>query len=170
MNLGSAPGIVLIVGLTFLVLATMAFIGLKYGASMPTDKSATSINETVTQTELIAVSPLDNVTLCNAENFAILSVINGSIAAGGLITLESGNYTLTAAGTLTNTTAEFADSDWHVTYTTEYSGVGCEVNADLETEISNNTSIAGIILTISLVGIVLTILMSVFLGLRTPRL
>jgi len=166
MNLGSAPGIVLIVGLTFLVMATMAFIGQKYGASMPTDKSATSTNESVSQTELIAVSYLDNASLCNAENFAISNIFNGTTA----IVINSANYTLTSTGTLTNLTSEYADAPWLVTYTTEYAGVGCDVNADLETEISNNTSIAGIILTISLVGIVLTILMGVFLGLRTPRL
>jgi hypothetical protein len=40
------------------------------------------------------------------------------------------------------------------------------VTNDLNTEISNNTSIAGIVLTISLVGIVLTVLIGVFIGIR----
>ena len=44
--------------------------------------------------------------------------------------------------------------------------VAQNVTADLNTEISNNTSIAGIVLTISLVGIVLTILIGVFIGVR----
>lgn len=40
--------------------------------------------------------------------------------------------------------------------------VAQNVTTDLNTEISNNTSIAGIVLTISLVGIVLSVLVGVF--------
>ena len=45
-------------------------------------------------------------------------------------------------------------------------GVAQNVTNDLNTEISNNTSIAGIVLTISLVGIVLSVLIGVFVGVR----
>jgi len=82
LSLGDAPTVVLLVGLVFLVMATIAFIGEKYGDAL-TDNSV-------------------------AQN-------------------------------ITN---------------------------DLNTEIGNNTSIAGIVLTISLVGIVLTILIGVFIGVR----
>ena len=82
LSLGDAPTVVLLVGLVFLVMATIAFIGEKYGDAL-TDGST-------------------------AQN-------------------------------ITN---------------------------DLNTEIGNNTSIAGIVLTISLVGIVLTILIGVFIGVR----
>jgi len=44
--------------------------------------------------------------------------------------------------------------------------VAQNVTNDLNTEISNNTSIAGIVLTISLVGIVLSVLIGVFIGVR----
>jgi len=44
--------------------------------------------------------------------------------------------------------------------------VAQNVTNDLNTEISNNTSIAGIVLTISLVGIVLSVLIGVFVGIR----
>ena len=80
LTLGDAPTVVLLVGLVFLVMATIAFIGEKYGDAL-TDNST-------------------------AQN----------------------------------------------------------VTRDLNTEIGNNTSIAGIILTISLVGIVLGILIGVFMG------
>lgn len=43
------------------------------------------------------------------------------------------------------------------------------VTVDLQEEIEDNTSIAGIVLTISLIGIVLTVLIGVFLSLRTRR-
>ena len=78
LSLGDAPSVVLIVGFVFLVMATIAFIGEKYGDAL-TDGSA-------------------------AQNVTI----------------------------------------------------------DLNTEIANNTSIAGIVLTISLVGIVLSVLIGIF--------
>jgi len=85
LSLGDAPTVVLLVGLVFLVMATIAFIGEKYGDALNTDN--------------------DN-------------------------------------------------------------GTAYNVTQDLNTEIANNTSIAGIVLTISLVGIVLTILIGVFIGVR----
>lgn len=84
LSLADAPTIVLLVGLVFLVMATIAFIGTKYGDALP----------------------------------------DGSVAQN--------------------------------------------VTTDLNTEISNNTSIAGIVLTISLVGIVLTVLIGIFLVARAP--
>lgn len=81
-SLGDAPGVVMIVGFVFLVMATIAYVGQKYGDAM-TDGST-------------------------AQN----------------------------------------------------------VTNDLQTELKNNTSIAGIVLTISLVGIVLTVLIGIFLAAR----
>lgn len=83
LSLSDAPTVVLLVGLVFLVMATIAFIGTKYGDALPA----------------------------------------GSVAQN--------------------------------------------VTNDLNTEIANNTSIAGIVLTISLVGIVLTVLIGIFLVART---
>jgi hypothetical protein len=82
LTLGDAPTVVLLVGLVFLVMATIAFIGEKYGDALTDDSVAQNVTN------------------------------------------------------------------------------------DLNTEIANNTSIAGIVLTISLVGIVLTILIGVFVGVR----
>jgi hypothetical protein len=82
LTLGDAPTVVLLVGLVFLVMATIAFIGEKYQSSLTKDS------------------------------------------------------------------------------------VAYNVTGDLQTEIGNNTSIAGIVLTISLVGIVLTVLIGVFIGVR----
>lgn len=84
LSLSDAPTVVLLVGLVFLVMATIAFIGQKYGDALPA----------------------------------------GSVAQN--------------------------------------------VTNDLNTEIANNTSIAGIVLTISLVGIVLTVLIGIFLVARAP--
>jgi len=104
LSLGDAPTVVLLVGLVFLVMATIAFIGEKYGNSIASQQTLTAT--------------------CNNS----LNGGTGSVYSG--------------CGSAYNTTV------------------------DLQTEISNNTSIAGIVLTISLVGIVLTILIGVFIGVR----
>lgn len=85
LSIGDAPGVVLIIGLLFLMMATIAFISSKYGNALT----------------------------------------NGSVAQN--------------------------------------------VTNSLQTELSSNTSIAGIVLTISLVGIVLTVLIGIFAGVRANR-
>lgn len=45
-------------------------------------------------------------------------------------------------------------------------GTAANITDDLETELSDNTSIAGIVLTISLVGIVLSVLIGIFAASR----
>lgn len=85
LSIGDAPGVVLIIGLLFLMMATIAFISSKYGNALT----------------------------------------NGSVAQN--------------------------------------------VTDSLQTELSSNTSIAGIVLTISLVGIVLTVLIGIFAGVRANR-
>jgi len=104
LSLGDAPTVVLLVGLVFLIMATIAFIGEKFGDSIANQQTLTAT--------------------CNHSG-------NGGTGS-----------VYTGCGSAYNTTA------------------------DLQTEIGNNTSIAGIVLTISLVGIVLTVLIGVFIGVR----
>ncbi|MFW6172891.1 MAG: hypothetical protein ACOC5T_04030 [Elusimicrobiota bacterium] len=92
--IGDAPNVVLIIGLVFLTMATIAFISEKYGDAMITDTDG-----------------------CNSTD-------------------------------------------------TSECGAAYNTTQDLQTEISDNTSIAGIVLTISLVGIVLTVLIGIFVGFR----
>ena len=84
-TLADAPSVVLIVGLIFLIMATIAYIGEKYGDSLTENSTAYNVTQ------------------------------------------------------------------------------------DLQEEIADNTSIAGIVLTISLVGIVLSVLIGVFLAMRIRR-
>jgi len=163
LDLGSAPMIVLIVGLTFLIMATMAFIGQKYGEAIPSSNTNTTVNESITITTAgVSVSNKD---ACNYDDLSMTLVTNATYYV-----LDSGNYTLTASTIANATDATPYGTSWLISYTNSYAGVACEVTGDLETEISNNTSIAGIVLTISLVGIVLAILISVFLSMRRPRI
>jgi len=108
LTIGDAPNVVLIVGLIFLVMATIAFIGEKYGDAIVQDQPLTAT--------------------CNT-------------------TLNGGTGSVTRG-----------------------CGAAYNVSADLQSELSDNTSIAGIVLTISLVGIVLTVLIGIFVGFRMKRM
>jgi len=66
---------------------------------------------------------------------------------------------------LTMATIAFISEKYGDALTTD--SVAANVTDDLESEISDNTSIAGIVLTISLVGIVLSVLIGIFMGFRT---
>ena len=155
-GLENAPTIVMIVGLVFLTIATMALIGQKYGTSVLTDTSGSVTNETgwlngTTYT-------LDKATALGFTGPAIVTILNTS--DGAALT----DYSL-IGNILYNTTAA-AEDDVKISYTYSYDieSVAYNTTGDLQTEISNNTSIAGIVLTISLIGIVLTILIGVFMG------
>lgn len=167
MGIGEAPSIVLIVGLTFLVMATVALIASEYNDSFPADETFTGTNEAVTRTAIssAAGATLNGALQENAQSFTLGSVRNATAS------IANGNFSLSSSGVLTNvsTLAAYGDSLF-VNYTNLYSGVSANVTTDLQVEIANNTSIAGIILTISLVGIVLSILVGVFLTIRAKRI
>lgn len=158
-TLQGAPQLVVIVGLVFLIMATIAFIGSKYGTAIGSDVAGTTINESVTLTTVGTY--VNNASLCNFDDFAVTAVYNTTHSL-----VASTNYTTTSAGLIANKTGPYGAQPWKVSYTYNYGGTACEVTTDLQTEIANNTSIAGIILTISLVGIVLTVLIGIFLVTR----
>jgi hypothetical protein len=164
MNIGDAPAIVLIVGLIFLTMATVAVISDKYGNAIDTPNVAgVATAEAVTQTNLASATgaSLNALNLKDGANCAITAVTNGS-SGGGLI--GAGNYTEITDCHIKNVTSTFVTSNWYVNYTYTYSRetVASNLTIDLNTELGNNSSIAGIVLTISLVGIILGILVVVF--------
>ena len=167
LSLGDAPTVVLLVGLVFLVMATIAFIGEKYGNAIDEDNTAGSyINESIVKPTTAGIT-LDANSLTNGVCGTITSVYNGT---GGVI-LGLGNFTQTGC-TVVNATGPTVTDTFATSllvnypYTYSASTASSNVTADLQTELGNNTSIAGIILTISLVGIVLTILIGVFVGIK----
>jgi hypothetical protein len=161
LQISDAPGVVMIVGLVFLTMATVALISQKMGESMLVDTSASVTNETgflnSTGYTLAQASRL------NADTFVITEVLNATDETSFL----TGNVTVSATGLITNSSATTWDSIL-ISYTYIYNPetVAYNTTGDLQTEISNNTSIAGIVLTISLVGIVLSILIGVFMGIQ----
>ncbi len=173
LSLGDAPVVVLVVGLLFLVMATVALVGEKFGAAMPSSNSKNVINETLASVNstVYAYVTNDASTHCNFESFAVLVATNGSADSAGEV-IEAANYTLSSTGGIiisSPTDGGYNNTAWNLTYSFNYAGTACNVTIDLQTELGNNTSIAGIVLTIALVGIVLTILIGVFLGITKRR-
>jgi len=164
LSLDDAPTVVLLVGLVFLVMATFAFIGEKYGDAIDTDDTAGAyVNESIVKPGTAGIT-LDADALKNGVCGSLTTVYNGT---GGVI-IGLGNFTQTGCTVVNATDLTNYSSTLLVNYSYTYSAstASSNVTTDLQTEIGNNTSIAGIILTISLVGIVLTILIGVFMGLR----
>jgi len=155
-SLGNAPTIVLIVGLTFLIMATVALVSEKYNEAMPLT-TYTVTNESLTPPTAVAAA-----SNCNFQTLTITEARNSTAAV-----IAPVNYTVSGAQVINTTALATATSaPWQVDYTYQAAGVACNVTNDLNTEIQNNTSIAGIVLTISLVGIVLSVLIGVFVGMR----
>ena len=166
-SLDTAPTVILIVGLVFLIMATIALVGEKYGDAVPSENSQSIANETITTMNSDAIQYVANIGACNFEDFAIVRVTNAT--AGGTV-IDSANYTVYPTGGLIYSSVSeaggFNNSNWNVSYSFNYAGAACNITGDLQTELGSNTSIAGIVLTISLIGIVLSILISVFFGIR----
>ena len=160
LSLGDAPSIVLIVGLTFLMMATLAYIGVKYGDAVATKNTAGNVtNETYTPSMTGTTYFAKN----NLRDISCGSVTYVANASGGII--NAANYTQLGCSLKNNTqVGATASGSWKISYPYTWSAdsAATDVTDDLNTEISNNTSIAGIVLTISLVGIVLTVLIGIF--------
>jgi len=161
LQIGDAPGVVMIVLFLFMILGTSAYILEKYGESFGSDETASIVNETYAQSDLGSI-PVDSYYLCNFDNFVVTAIWNDSD-----ILIDSGNYTYNSSGIIMNITGEFDTTNgttdgWNVSYAYTWGGSACDVNEDLLGEVEDNVSIAGMILTIALIGIVLSILIGLF--------
>ena len=159
----NAPTVIVIVGLTFLLMATVALVSESYQDALPRSSSGSIVNETVTPSA--TAQALSGSSLINSGSFSVSKVI-GYNSTGALQELNTANYTVnSAAGTILNVSSDYSTS-YNVSYTFIYTGTAGNITRDLNTEIQNNTSIAGIVLTIALVGIVLSVLIGVFVGVK----
>jgi cation transporter-like permease len=152
----------------------LAVVAEKYGNALDIDNTAiTKVNES---SSTYFLNSTKNFTVLQAarKNFVLtgITAIHNSTSGNGTL-VNSSNYSFTSAGLVYPTAASVNWKNVNVSYTGTYSAAtsSSNVTGDLQTEIGNNTSIAGIILTISLVGIVLTILIGVFVGItrKTSR-
>lgn len=156
-GLGDAPSVVLIVGLIFLLMATLAYVGYEFGDSTAIPTTTTAHNETVTG----LASAGDTLTNAGLRNVVctFLTVTNHT----GGEDVPATNYTQSNCRII-GTAGSYINEDVNVTYRYSYDlpTTATNVTDALNTQMNNNTSIAGIILTIALVGIVLAILIGVF--------
>ena len=106
----------------------------------------------------------------NFENFAVTICYNNT----DFLEIDAANYTVdSSAGTIEYSAAAdygYNNTIWDCTYTYDHAGTAANITDALGQELSDNTSIAGIVLTISLVGIVLTVLIGIFVGFRARRI
>jgi len=169
LTLADAPTVVLIVGLVFLIMATMAFISSKMGDSLAeSDRTSVTVTNETGAFVNYTTFTVDDADQLGFKDFVITQITNSTNGTTGfLLVVSASNYTYTQAGVVTNaTTFNFNSANVSYTYTYTPKSTAYNTTVDLNTEIANNTSIAGIVLTISLVGIVLTVLIGVFLVTR----
>ena len=171
-GLADAPYAVFIVGFVFLLMATIAYIGQAYQEGFSADVDVIVRNETLTAFNETQQC-VDSAGKCNFKSFVILYIGNES----GEVVIPSSNYTANssnigcvsmsstggAAETLNNTIA-------NISYSFSHTGTACNITISLNNELVDNTSIAGIVLTISLIGIVLSILIGIFVASRRNQI
>jgi len=164
MSIEDAPSVVMIVGFIFLLAATIAYIGAEYQESFPADETGSVQNETLT-TVAEGGEAVAGASQCNFEDFTVTNVYNATDNAS----ISSGNYTTTSTGVVAFASGgdtNFNNTNWAVSYTYSYTGIACNVTTNLNTELEDNTSIIGVVLTIALVGIILSILIGIFMMAR----
>ena len=151
--------------LTLVLVAVLVIIAIVIFVSLATTFTGTSsasiTNETITQAALTAGG--DSVTLggvsnCSSSGFSISNVFNDTTA----YVIDSGNYTLTSAGVLTNTTNTFSLEDWLVSYSYTWGSEACTASENITDEFSNYTSLIGLVGTIIFLGLVIGILVAAF--------
>jgi len=98
-----------------------------------------------------------NMSLCRASAPVIVEIINTSDA----IVIASGNYTLTSAGVLSNTTA----TNWEaveVTYTSQWGDSVCDASDSMITQFATYPALVGLIGTIIFLALVIGVLVASF--------
>lgn len=162
MSINEAPTMVLLVGFVFLLMATIAYISYSYQESFPADETDTIYNETLT-TVTENGEQVATIGACGFTDFTVATVQNSS---GDPAEFPQTNFTSNSSGYVffaTGGNVSFNNTDWNVTYSYSFVGTACNITEGLTTELDDNTSIAGVILTISLVGIILSVLIGVFM-------
>ena len=162
LGIGDAPSIIMIVGFIFLMMATLAYTSERYQDAFGAGTTGTVVNETTLTVVNETAYTFAGAGAYNFENFAVTACYNNT----DFLEIDSANYTVDAsAGTIVYS----ADADygynntiWDCSYTYDHAGTSANITNALGQELDDNTSIAGIVLTISLVGIILSILIGVF--------
>lgn len=161
-SLGDAPNVVLIVGLVFLIMATIAYIAYNFGDSTRIANTAgTVVNESITSSKTAGLSvTLAKSTLNDISCGSLTEALNGTNG----VNIALANFTQSGCKLVNaSSMAQFGTAllvSYPYTYSADTSA--SNITDALNTTLNNNTAIAGIVLTIALVGIVLSILIGVF--------
>lgn len=144
--------------LTLVLVAVLVIVAIVIFVNLSTSFAGTS-SVSITGEALTPEASVSNSTVCQFGAFSLVTATNLS---GDL--MSSGNYTTTATGLVTNTTALTGDSvaPWTLNYTYTWGSTACTASEDMITEFGNYTSLVGLIGTIIFLGLVIGVLVSSF--------
>ncbi len=154
--LNSAFGAVL----TLVLVAVLVIVAIVIFVSLETSFTGTSTvtvtNETGAYINITGYT-LDAVGNCSFASPAITGIWNSSSD----LTIPAANYTLSAAGVLTNATvANYQVVNLSYTYT--WGSEACTASEEMTTEFGNYTSLIGLVGTIIFLGLVIGVLVASF--------
>lgn len=144
--------------LTLVLVSVLVIIALVIFVSLASSFSGTTV-VSVTGESLTPPSTVSNSSLCDFADFTVNSVTNTS---GTLI--NSGNYTASTTGLITNTTILNATTEapWVVNYSYTWGSEACTSSNGMVTEFRNYTSLIGLVGTIIFLGLVIGVLVASF--------
>lgn len=148
--------------LTLILVAILVIIAIVIFVSLSTSFAGTStlseVNETVDMSSNANNSnSVASASLCGFGDFGLGIITNST----GGETIDSGNYTTTAAGLITNLTSEFVQ-DWNVTWSGTWGSDACTASENMTSEFGNYTSLIGLVGTIIFLGLVIGVLVVSF--------
>ena len=158
--LNQAFGAVLTLVLVGVLVIIAIFMFVTLGATFNTI-SVTVNNETDAYINLTGYT-LDGTSDCNFNTPVITALWN---ATSPILLIDSGNYTVSAAGVLTNLTeSDFSTGSFamNVSYTYLQGGEACEATDELITQFGTYPVLVGLVGTIIFLGLVIGVLVASF--------
>lgn len=147
--------------LTLVLVATLVIIAIvifvQLADSFAGTTSVTINDEVLTATD--AGTAVANATDCGFGSFDLVTATN----ATGLL-INSGNYSTTSAGLVTNLTTQIGATaaPWTLNYTYTWGSTACTASEDTIVEFAAYTSLIGLVGTIIFLGLVIGILVTAF--------
>lgn len=156
-QLSQAFGAVLTLVLVAILVIISIVIFVSLSAVSVGEITSSVTNESVTATD--AGTALATSTSCNFGNLAVTNVTNSSSTV-----VPTTNYSISAAGLVTNLSEQISDSaaPWLITYTYTKGSEACNASEGMVTEFGNYTSLIGLVGTIIFLGLVIGVLVASF--------
>jgi hypothetical protein len=144
--------------LTLVLVAVLVIVAIVIFVNLSSSFAGTS-SVTVTNESLTPTAQVSNASVSQFGGFSVTAARNSS----GVL-MSSGNYTTSADGTITNTTALTGDSatPWQVDYTYTWASTAGTASDNMTSEFGNYTSLIGLVGTIIFLGLVIGVLVASF--------